>query len=584
MVFAVFTLLVNQQLYNGLLFRRSFDEFLLSFVFGNFFAINTIGPETSKNTTSRPSEKIVERPTLVREQSSICESAKASSDRNRLSDERDPVQEKMGLFSSLSDDSLFKGIEDDPIIPSTASRLENGQSLGKKGRVYSNNTNGKALNVFDVYFGLEYHPGTQAWRNAVLDATRKLPGSEYDDSKHDFTMRKLKGRKFFSKGDYSEWQQAGDEQIRDACESFFIKQIDMQSQISHISRELHDLKRTKVKSVETTTQQVDGTPQADSLDTSKDKIPEKETASEEPYLEGEQEKNKRKKNFLLRRLLRQPKTQDHGEKAESKQIEAREVEHRNKKTELTEMREDPEENIMNKDDNQKRSKPDVSFERNRTGDSRESVDWQEEASQFLEENEKNIDDIDSTVIKQWVAEQANKRRVRSRFFTVLWNRASKRHQDSVQLEKGPPNTSHSDPSAYAVRLSDASRGEDKEETKEKYQTKYYGMSDTRKMKKETMEVKMEANDVSVVDHLMKILQEDFWKGTNSDMISAQDSDSMASGSSGGQLSSFEGSFSIVDSRDDQSYEGRVDTRSLFEYITDRLNDEFDFYGSKIGLQ
>jgi hypothetical protein len=105
------------------------------------------------------------------------------------------------------------------------------------------------LHFFDVYFGLEDHPGTQAWRNAILAVTQKLPGNLYTKRKHDFAMRKLKGRKFFSSMS-SNWQEVNEVEVRDRCRGFFMKQLDLQKQISNISKDLHDLKGTKVKSVE----------------------------------------------------------------------------------------------------------------------------------------------------------------------------------------------------------------------------------------------------------------------------------------------------------------------------------------------
>jgi hypothetical protein len=76
MAFAALNLIFNQQLYNSLLFRRGFDEFLLSVVLGNFITIQHQDDITQAN--SEDSHKSPDDAPFLVEQNSICDSSETA--------------------------------------------------------------------------------------------------------------------------------------------------------------------------------------------------------------------------------------------------------------------------------------------------------------------------------------------------------------------------------------------------------------------------------------------------------------------------------------------------------------------------
>jgi hypothetical protein len=116
MAFAALNLLFNQHLYNSLLFRRGFDEFLLSVFLGNFITIQHQDDMTQAN--SEDSHKSPDAPFVV-EQNSICDSSEVliidettQHGKCNAADKLLPGKRLVFSSSSSTTDSLFEGLDD----------------------------------------------------------------------------------------------------------------------------------------------------------------------------------------------------------------------------------------------------------------------------------------------------------------------------------------------------------------------------------------------------------------------------------------------------------------------------------------
>jgi hypothetical protein len=660
MAFAALNLLFNQHLYNSLLFRRGFDEFLISVVLGNFVAIHH---QIAMTQTDAPA---------VVEHNSICDSSEAiSSDANsqhehfNVADKLSP--DKRIIFpnaSSTTDSSLFEGLDDGVRRGNSTSQKpskfandadiaigDKGQGTeqcaGKTGgfdkplaslqvqecvdaRSYfrTQQIDVNELHFFDVYFGLEGHPGTQAWRHAILEVTQKLPGNLYTQRKHDFAMRKLTGRKFFLNVS-STWQQVNKVEVRDRCRAFFMKQLDLQKQISNLSKELHDLKREKVKSVERKRKGQDEE-SVGSCKRGNSHDDEYEATAMDQTKVGRKifkwngvsrllrpKKSKRRSRNQTKRVLNiqnpsQP-TSFAGKDLVGEIEEVNRAEEREEREEPSNESQDSREGPEHHNDTRKKSQIEYSPD---------SIHWREEASQFLKET--NQQDVASPVLKKWMAEQTRSRRFRSKFFSNLWNRATKRqgqqrssqethpkHQESPQTEDSPQRREpiativEEDHSTIACTvLSLGFLGEFFVDAQERIhfinvETKdvevrrddgiqaFTRVDGKESREDETNRINLEPEEHSMIDHLMEILEEDFLKCNNStdtDGITLQDSESTADESASlkslennSSLWSEDAELSIADSKDQTHVEGRVDPASLFDFIAKKMSEEyFDF--------
>jgi hypothetical protein len=275
-------LIFNQNFYNSLLFRRSFEDFGLSLVFGNFLTVQLTvedAPVFNEEATDVSSELSLEVG-RVDKGNSICASEERKSQLSapKSSSKEEPAAEKTTPCVFLSSDSLFEGLDDSQPSPEDEimrkreiSRTKDNdfiltvnqgsetvsdtlteftdafdKSQASPQLSYSTNRDPllekSPLNPLDVYFEYETHSGTTAWRNTILEATQKFPGSQYSHRKHNWVIRNLEGSDFYTK-DSSSWQKVNSVEVKRRCKDFYEKQVHLHGEITNIKNGLKDLKK-----------------------------------------------------------------------------------------------------------------------------------------------------------------------------------------------------------------------------------------------------------------------------------------------------------------------------------------------------
>jgi hypothetical protein len=275
-------LLFNQYFYNSLLFRRSFGDFGLSLVFGNFLTVQPYvedAPVFNEEATDVSSGLSLEV-SRVDKGNSICASEERKSQLSapESSPKVEQAAEKATPCVFLESESLFEGLDESQASPEdeieqkreisrtkdnefiltvnqgsetvsdTLTEFTDAFDKSQASTQLSDPTNWdpllkkSPLNPSDVYFEYETHSGTTAWRNTILEATQKFPGSQYSHRKHNWVMRKLEGSDFYTK-DSSSWQKVNSLEVKRRCKDFYEKQVHLHGEITNIKNGLKDLKK-----------------------------------------------------------------------------------------------------------------------------------------------------------------------------------------------------------------------------------------------------------------------------------------------------------------------------------------------------
>ena len=100
----------------------------------------------------------------------------------------------------------------------------------------------ESLNPLDVYLDKENHTGTVEWRNIIIESTQRFKIRSYTMQKHNWVLRKMRGRSFFVTGDGKRQRKLKRKEIKFHCQKLHDKQLVLASQINGILDDLRGMR------------------------------------------------------------------------------------------------------------------------------------------------------------------------------------------------------------------------------------------------------------------------------------------------------------------------------------------------------
>jgi hypothetical protein len=201
--------LVNQHLYNALLFRKPFLGFLLSIVFGNLFVIQRVKQQSKKEEnngvlTDSENNDTDEEMGLARDDASKTLEADIKNDGSEMGD-NSIVQPEESLPEIRNHDFVPWGSEQGGEIKETwGFARQKARKAGIPLEIHqvepqqsSPKSDSKSPTAFDICLDNEKHPGTIAWRQAVRRVAEEGSKSKYSLGTRQDLKKLLKGRQYF---------------------------------------------------------------------------------------------------------------------------------------------------------------------------------------------------------------------------------------------------------------------------------------------------------------------------------------------------------------------------------------------------
>ena len=248
-IFSTAVFLMNQHLYDSLLFRKPFHDFLLSIVFGNLFVISRVSQAISNNNdekanmsrgkgTRHPVDEEMgmargerSEPTRLESQAAVGDGMGRGINREESNDGNSTRSGRSSNGGEIIDTWALTSKE---ILRLSAST---GDVTGgvRRGTEKQDSQGKEHPYDFHVCFGSEDHPGTIAFRGAVRSVAEKYSGKKYSMRARRDIKQRLKDRKYYMKRSSSPtdtWRRMSFFQVQKQCRECY------EEEATKIKREL----------------------------------------------------------------------------------------------------------------------------------------------------------------------------------------------------------------------------------------------------------------------------------------------------------------------------------------------------------